>query len=62
MGQRFDQRKSLEEWLATENIANLQLKLSKEEGTCERKLLEALIVLDSVKFCDDPMKAVIAAA
>jgi hypothetical protein len=62
MGQKLNQREELDQWIATEHIARFQLKLSQETNTCERKLLEALIVLEIAKIYKNPLEAVIAAA
>ena len=46
MGQ-FDNRAH---WLATENITRFEQQLKTETDTCQRKLLEGLIVLEQVKL------------
>lgn len=39
-------------WIATENIARFQLKLSTETDICERKFLEGLIALERAKLAE----------
>lgn len=37
-------------WIATENIARFEHQLKHETDTCERKLLEALTLLEQEKL------------
>ena len=37
-------------WVITENIARFQAKLKSETDTCQRKLLEGLLVLEREKL------------
>lgn len=37
-------------WVATANIARFEEQLKSERDTCQRKTLEALIVLEREKF------------
>ena len=46
MGQRDHQA----HWMATENIFRFEQQLKNETDTCQRKLLEGLIVLEREKL------------
>jgi hypothetical protein len=46
MGQRDHQA----HWIATENIARFEQQLKAETDTCQRKLLEGLLVLEREKL------------
>ena len=46
MGQRDHQA----HWVATENIARFEQQLKNETDTCQRKLLEGLLVLEREKL------------
>ncbi len=50
MAQSIDTQRSQQLWAITGNISNFQNKLKTETDTCERKLLEGLIVLEKAKL------------
>ncbi len=43
-------QQSSEQWVAEENIAKFQERLNSETDTCQRKLLEGLLVLEREKL------------
>jgi hypothetical protein len=43
-------KQTVEQWVAVQNIAKFQEQLKAETDTCQRKLLEGLLVLEREKL------------